>query len=315
MNQISIQRFFIFFNFNDPKNPDFNHPENYGYKGVANFYLTTKNSKDDELLSIGAWLLIPDSEINNTVIRAHNAETVSELLQNTKYPIVLYLHGVACNRIKPMETYKVLRKKFMLVAVDHRGYGDSGPNVPPSEEGIVNDTVQIYKWIRSHTKNDIYVWGHSLGGALAVHSVKRLKLENIIPMGLILESTFTTIREEIPATQIGKMFSWLLWFEATVLNPLEKNGFHFKSTTNILDVDCPIMHLHAQDDFVIPWTLGKKLIDVAINEREIPPQGNVTYHIFGKLGYGHTGLTSDSNIPKFIDEFIGLCRDQNKQKG
>lgn len=316
MNQISLQRFFIFFNFDDPKKPNFKHPENYGYKGVVNFYVTTKGTKEDELFSIGAWLLIPESKINNTVIRAHNAETVSELLKNTEYPVALYLHGVACNRIKPMETYRVLRKKFMIVAVDHRGYGDSGPNVPPSEEGIVSDTAQIYKWIRSKTNNDIYVWGHSLGGAIAVHSVKHLKEKyDIVPTGLILESTFTTIREEIPATQLGKVFSWLPWFEATVLNPLEKNGFHFKSTTNILDVDCPTMHLHAQDDNVIPWTLGKKLIDVAINERHIPPQGNVTYHLFGKLGYGHTGVTSDSTIPKYIDEFMGYCNDQKKRKG
>ncbi|XP_050518670.1 lysophosphatidylserine lipase ABHD12 isoform X2 [Diabrotica virgifera virgifera] len=315
MNSISVQRFFIFFNFQDPKNPEFNNPQKYGMTGVVNFYITTKDLIDGSLVSIGAWLLLQENQIQSTKIAGQDDKTASEIIRNTKSPIAIYLHGVGCNRIKPKETYEVLRKHFLVISLDHRGYGDSGPDKPPTELGIVGDTSQVFQWIRALTDNDIYVWGHSLGTALSTHSVKRLKEQSIVPSGLILESPFTTMREEIPATSLGKIFSWMPWFTATVLNPIEKNGFQFKTTTNILDVDCPIMVMHAQDDNVIPYTLGEKVYHVASTERKIPDQGNVTFHLFGRLGYGHVGITSDPNVPKYIDEFIGFCKDQHKRRG
>lgn len=316
MNSISVQRFFLFYTFQIPKNPEFDNPQKYGIDGVVNFYITTKNTDNSSLVSIGSWLIVPESQINSSSIKLHNKETAANLISTTTYPIIIYTHGVGCNRILPMETYKVLRKSFMIVAHDPRGYGDSGSGLPPSELGIVSDMSQIFKWIRFQTKNDIYIWGHSLGTALSTHTVRTLNEEyNIVPSGLILESAFTTMREEIPATSIGQLFSWMPWFEATVQTPLEKNGFLFRTTTNIIYVDCPIMILHAEDDEVIPYRFGRKVAEVASTKRAIPPKGNVTYHEFGRLGYGHIGITTDPNILQYINEFVGFCKDQNKRRG
>ncbi|CAG9840979.1 unnamed protein product [Diabrotica balteata] len=143
MNTISLQRFFIFFNFQDPKNPEFNNPQKYGMNGVVNFYITTKDLLDGSLVSIGAWLLLPEKQIQSTKIAAHDDKTATEIIRNTDYPIVIYLHGVGCNRIKPKETYEVLRKHFLLISLDHRGYGDSGPDIPPTELGIVGDSARF----------------------------------------------------------------------------------------------------------------------------------------------------------------------------
>lgn len=74
-----------------------------------------------------------------------------------------------------------------------------------TEDGIVNDSVQIYMWIRNLTKNEIYVWGHSLGGALALHTVKNLRELDSVPMGVAIESSFTTMREEAKSTSIAKV--------------------------------------------------------------------------------------------------------------
>lgn len=82
------------------------------------------------------------------------------------------------------------------------GYGDSGPKAKMSEEGIVSDSVQIYQWIRRNTNNHIYIWGHGLGGALALHTTRNLKEMNIIPMGVIVDSSFTTMREKIESSSI-----------------------------------------------------------------------------------------------------------------
>lgn len=46
----------------------------------------------------------------------------------------------------------------------------------------------------------------------------------------------------------------------TILDPLEENGFYFDTSKHILNVDCPIMMLHADDDTIVPCFLGKKVL-------------------------------------------------------
>ncbi|KAJ8926215.1 hypothetical protein NQ314_021435 [Rhamnusium bicolor] len=195
-----------------PKNPEFNNPAKYNIDGVVNFYVTTLDLDNSTLVNIGAWMIIPDDEINSYADKSHTVATASDILSRTKKPILLYMHGVACNRILPVGTYTVARKNFLVIAVDYRGFGDSGPNVELSESGVVNDNVQLYKWVRAKTENPIYVWGHSLGTALSTHT----------------------------------------------------------------------------------------LYEVALTERNLAIQGNVTYHQFPPVGYKHVGITKDPKIPEII---------------
>jgi len=42
------------------------------------------------------------------------------------------------------------------------GYGDS--NGSPTEDGICEDGLALYHWIRQHSgSSPIYIWGHSMG--------------------------------------------------------------------------------------------------------------------------------------------------------
>lgn len=75
------------------------------------------------------------------------------------------------------------------------------------ESTVVNDAVQVYKWLQIHNFTDIFVWGHSLGSALATRMVSELSKENIFPLGLVLESAFTSMREEIPVHKYGKVYA------------------------------------------------------------------------------------------------------------
>lgn len=44
------------------------------------------------------------------------------------------------------------------------GYGDSSGS--PSEEGMVEDAMSIFRWLKIHSGGvPIYLWGHSLGAA------------------------------------------------------------------------------------------------------------------------------------------------------
>jgi fermentation-respiration switch protein FrsA (DUF1100 family) len=44
-----------------------------------------------------------------------------------------------------------------------------------------------------------------------------------------------------------------------MLDPIVYNGFGFESTKYIVDVDCPIMILHAKDDTIVPYDLATKV--------------------------------------------------------
>ncbi|CAH1119520.1 unnamed protein product [Phaedon cochleariae] len=308
MNNISVQASSIFLNIDNPSRPDFDNPAKYDLDGTVNFFITTNNT-DGNSVAIGTWLILPENQQNMSV----GLHSAGELLANTSYPVLLYMHGVYANRAKPIYAYKALRKQFIIIAIDYRGFGDSS-NLQPSELGIVNDTIQIYEWIRNNTQNEIYIWGHSLGSALATHVVRKLREEHdIIPMGLFLESPLTTLREAMPKHPIGKLFSWLAYFDETFLNPLEKNGFHFRTSTNILYVDCPIMILHAKDDDVVPWEFGSKLTKLALERRCIEAQGDVIYYQFDeKFGYNHMHITTDPHLNVYIRTFLDECRRMNR---
>lgn len=84
------------------------------------------------------------------------------------------------------------------------GYGDSS-DIDPTEEGLVSDSMYMYKWIANRTSSKIFVWGHSLGTGVSTHSLSLLKADGHMPAGLILESPFNNLKDEIseyPMTQV-----------------------------------------------------------------------------------------------------------------
>lgn len=64
-----------------------------------------------------------------------------------------------------------------------------------TETGIVDDMVQVYKWLKNQSNSDVYVWGHSLGTGVGTHLLANLKKENITAKGLVLETPFTSVTD------------------------------------------------------------------------------------------------------------------------
>lgn len=72
--------------------------------------------------------------------------------------IIFYMHGNSGSRAAShrVELYNVLRAQgYHIIAFDYRGYGDSLPN-SPTEAGLVNDAIAVYKYIQSVTKNPVF---------------------------------------------------------------------------------------------------------------------------------------------------------------
>lgn len=146
------------------------------------------------------------------VVTNNNEQIFYERLLKLPGTIVLYLHGNTASRGSGhrVEMYNVLRKLgYHVISLDYRSYGDSD-KVPPTEEGVVQDAMAVYKYIKNRTENPLILWGHSLGTGVATHLVAQLNFMNDAgPRAVILESPFTNIRDEIrkhPFARVSKEF-------------------------------------------------------------------------------------------------------------
>jgi abhydrolase domain-containing protein 12 len=190
------------------------------------------------------------------------------------------------------------------------GYGDSSKN-ELSEDAVVNDCVQLYEWLVTKTSAPIFIWGHSLGTALASRTTVILHSKPNIsqPVGLILEAAFTKMSEELYVHPYGKIFAWLPWFDATIVKPLEKNGFLFDNSKHILNVECPILILSAEDDSIVPYRFGQKLNEIA--KRRSVVNTTLYYQFAYNLGYDHNFIYQDPFLPYFINYFRYICTEWN----
>lgn len=62
-----------------------------------------------------------------------------------------------------------------------------------------------------------------------------------------------------------QFFKNLPWFSYTVVEPMQANNLRFESDKFILNVDCPILIIHAEDDKVVPYKLGRKVCNILIS--------------------------------------------------
>ena len=112
----------------------------------------------------------------------------------------MMFHGNAGNIGHRVPIAKVLEENIgcYVFMLEYRGYGLSTGN--PDEEGIKIDAQTALDYIRNQKETQdgkIIVFGQSLGGAVAVQLVANNQDASDI-VGLILENTFTSIRDMIP---------------------------------------------------------------------------------------------------------------------
>jgi pimeloyl-ACP methyl ester carboxylesterase len=167
-------------------------------------------------------------------------------------PTLLYLHGTFRNLYQNMPKIVSLRQAgYAVVAVDYRGWGDSTAMVP-SEASIHADAQRAWAELQRRQPDPLrrVVFGHSMGGAVAVALASGLKHGSDYA-ALVLESTFTRMPDV--ASEAG--FWGRVAGAATTLQ--------FDSLSRIGRVDAPILMLHGTADTTVPVQLGRRLRDAA----------------------------------------------------
>ena len=90
--------------------------------------------------------------------------------KNPNAPAVLYLHGTRWSLTGQVFRLEQLRDfGFSVLAIDYRGFGKSDGDVP-SERTVYEDAHAAWDWLVARQPDPArrFIYGHSLGGAVAV---------------------------------------------------------------------------------------------------------------------------------------------------
>ena len=164
-------------------------------------------------------------------------------------PVLLYLHGNALNIGANVEHAKRLHDLgISVLLLSYRGYGRSDGD-QPSETKIYQDAEAGWHYLVSDQDKspaDILIYGHSLGGAVAIE----LAVRHPEARGLIVESTFTSIRDMAARSGALRIFPLAL-----ILTQ------HFDSLSKVDRLRLPVLYLHGTADTVVPPEMSRRLYE------------------------------------------------------
>jgi hypothetical protein len=110
--------------------------------------------------------------------------------------VVIYFHGNYGNLTHYLDQFRWLSGAgFTLFAFNYRGYG--GSRGSPSRKGVHRDGLAALDYVRTHPLlggQDRFVFGQSLGGAVAVAAVAETEKRGI--RAVVLEGVFDSYRVE-----------------------------------------------------------------------------------------------------------------------
>ena len=210
-----------------------------------------------------------DSRASGQPVRLHGLWHPADARAACASPVLLYLHGArwdvrgSASRIRRMQELG-----FSVLAIDYRGFGKSSAGLP-SEAMALEDARAAWDWLaRQHPDAPRFIFGHSLGGGVAVQLAAQVRDQR----GLILEGTFTSIPDVARTMKWG----WL------PVGPLITQ--RFDSRARIAQVGSPVLVVHGSEDRLIPPALGRQLFDAAAEPKRFVLVEGGSHHNTNSVG-------------------------------
>jgi len=191
---------------------------------------------------------------------------------------ILYCHGNAGNVADRLGHARELREAgFGVLLFDYRGYGRSEGR--PTEEGTYRDARAAAKLLGERAPGGGVVYlGESLGGGVAAHLAGERP-----PRGLVLQSTFTSIR-----AMARIHYPFLPRFMVPDAYPTQRR---------LSAMDVPVLVVHGERDRIVPASEGRALFEAAREPRRLL--------VFPEAG--HNDLVERAGR-RYADELAGWVR-------
>jgi uncharacterized protein len=212
-----------------------------------------------------AWISY-DSALTGQSVKLH---ALVHAADHANAPVLLYLHGArwdvtgSAHRIARMQELG-----FTVVAVDYRGFGKTSKETP-SEKMAYEDAQATWQWVaKTYPTLPRYIFGHSLGGAIAIELASQVSDE----AGTIVEGTFTSVPD------VAGTMAWG-WLPA---GPFISQ--RFESIKKVASIGSPLLVVHGSNDNVIKPFLGRKLFDAAAEPKKFVLVDGGSHHNTNAVG-------------------------------
>lgn len=202
--------------------------------------------------------------------------------------VLLYLHGNGVNiGANAYHADRFHQMGFAVLIIDYRGYGLSEGSFP-NEKRVYLDAATAWDYLvtqRQIQPSNIFIYGHSLGGAIAID----LALQQPKAAGIIIESSFTSTQDVASSRGLFRLFPIKL-----ILNQ------RFDSINKIKNLQMPALFIHGTDDTIVPVNMSKQLYAAAPEPKQLIIVPNA----------GHNDVAEVANLQYFqvVKEFVRLAK-------
>jgi uncharacterized protein len=198
-------------------------------------------------------------------------------------PLLLYLHGARWDvRSSAFRMRRMHELGFAVLGIDYRGFGQS-TDVLPSETMAYEDARAAWDWLaRQHPGPPRYIFGHSLGSAIAVQLASEVDDES----GVLVEGSFTSLPDVVGSFRWG----WL------PVGPLITQ--RFDAAARVAQVGSPLLVVHGGQDSLIQPELGRALYARAREPKRFVLVEGGTHH--------NTNAVGQAQYREAMHELFGL---------
>lgn len=243
------------------------------------------------LLYEEVWLSVPVT--SSKVERIHGWWIENQNSPETK--VLLYFHGNALNITANLNAARGFNQAgFSVLLIDYRGYGLSEGRFP-NEQRIYQDATAAWNYVireRQVKPQNIFIYGHSLGGAVAID----LASKNPEAAGLIVEATFSSIRDIV---KYRKQF-WMFPVDLMVTQ-------RFESIVKVPKLKMPVLFIHGTNDSTIPASMSEKLYAAT-------PEPKLLFLVPG-ADHNDIGASAPQKYQKAVESFLKLVDGDSKDMG
>lgn len=200
-------------------------------------------------------------------------------------PVMLYFHHNAINiGANVSQALQFQKLGYSIFLFDYGGFGQSEGDFP-TEPQLYEDAQAAWNYLTQARKipsNRIVIYGHSVGGAIAID----LAVKQPEAAALIVQSSFTSMRD------MTKRFG-VYWFLPIELLLQQR----FESLEKMKSIKMPVLVITGTEDIQIPVEMGERLYAAA-------PEFKQLIIIQGRGHDNHMPEQYKQRVKQFIEQVL-----------